>query len=90
MGALGDEPTYRVVAELREDVAITRAAGIEHIALFSLCGAMRRPPVEPWLDALVETDAGEMPELTPRARAFIGAIWVASRAMNTGHRLFAG
>ncbi len=87
VGALGDEPTYRSVAELREDVAITRAAGIEHIALFSLCGAMRRAPVQPWLDALVETEAGVMPEMTPRARGFVAAIWLASQAMTVGHRL---
>ena len=86
VGALGDEPTYRTVEELRRDVAVTRAAGIDHIVLFSVCGAMRRPPIEPWLDALVNTEPGPLPEITPRARAFVAAVWSASRVM----RLTAG
>lgn len=81
VGALGDEPTYRTVDELREDVAVTRAAGIEHIGLFSLCGAMRRPPIERWLDVLVHTPATTVPALTPRARALVSAVWAVSRLM---------
>lgn len=87
-GALGDEPTYRRIDELIEDVAITRAAGIEHIALFSLCGAMRNPPVERWLDALVQTEPGQVPEMTPGAAALMAAVWSASRLMQAGHRIF--
>jgi hypothetical protein len=51
-GAFGDEPSYRTVDELARDVALARAAGIEEISLFELGGIMRRPPIEPWLDAL--------------------------------------
>jgi len=67
-GILGDEPTYRGPHELADDVAIALAAGVSDLTLFSLCGALRRPPIEPWLDALVCTDA--LPEVptTPRAR----------------------
>ncbi len=81
VGALGDEPTYRSVDELREDVAVTKAAGVEHIVLFSLCGAIRRGPIESWLDALVETEATAVPELTPRAAIAMASVWSAARAM---------
>jgi hypothetical protein len=51
-GAFGDEPSYRTVGELARDVAIARAAGIDELSLFELGGIVRRPPIEPWLDAL--------------------------------------
>lgn len=51
-GAFGDEPSYRTAGELARDVAIARDAGIEEISLFDLGGIVRRPPIEPWLDAL--------------------------------------
>jgi hypothetical protein len=51
-GAFGDEPSYRTVGELARDVALARAAGIEEISLFELGGIVRRPPIEPWLEAL--------------------------------------
>jgi hypothetical protein len=86
-GALGDETIYRGVDELRQDVAAARAAGVEHIVLFSLCGALRRPPVEAWLDALVETQPAAAPSITPRAAAAIGAALAGSRALALGHRL---
>lgn len=86
-GALGDEPTYRTVAELSDDVAVTKGAGIEHLVLFSLCGAMRRPPIEPWLDALVETEPAAAPALTPRAAVAAALVWSAARAMSAGHTL---
>jgi hypothetical protein len=54
-GILGDEPTYRSPSELADDVAIALAAGVRDITLFSLCGALGRPPLEAWLDALVDT-----------------------------------
>ena len=56
-GILGDEPTYRSPEELTEDVAIARRAGVEQLVLFSLGGALSRPPAEAWLDALVPTPA---------------------------------
>jgi hypothetical protein len=51
-GAFGNEPAYRTVDELARDVAIARRAGIEELSLFELGGIVRRPPIEPWLDAL--------------------------------------
>jgi hypothetical protein len=67
-GAFGNEPTYRDLTELREDVAVARAAGIADVTLFDLAGALRRPPAWPWIDALATND-----RLTPppshRARA---------------------
>jgi hypothetical protein len=52
-GAFGDEPSYRDVGELRRDVAIARAAGIDDLSLFDLGGVLRRGPAAAWLDALV-------------------------------------
>jgi hypothetical protein len=69
-GALGDERPYRDVDALREDIAVTRAAGIDDIALFDLGGVAQRGPVEPWLDALVDTPpAPSRPPRTARAVA---------------------
>jgi len=51
-GAFGDEPSYRTASELARDVALARDAGIEEISLFELGGIVRRPPIEPWLEAL--------------------------------------
>jgi hypothetical protein len=60
-GALGDERTYRDPAELVEDVGIARGAGIDDLALFNLDGALARPPISRWLDALVETPPAKTP-----------------------------
>ncbi len=57
IGALGDEQTYRSLAEFGDDVAIVRAAGIDDIALFNLGGALARPPLSDWLRVLVTTPA---------------------------------
>ncbi len=54
-GAFGNEPTYRGVAELADDVAVARAAGVDDLALFDLGGVILRGPPEPWLDAFVAT-----------------------------------
>jgi hypothetical protein len=82
-GALGDEPTYRSCAELVEDVAVARAAGIDDLLLFSLGGVLARPRPEAWLDALVATEpAAQLPSLTPRAAAIVAASFAASRAMS--------
>ncbi len=51
-GALGDEPTYRDVSELREDVAIARRAGVSRLALFDLRGVLERKSPDEWLAAL--------------------------------------
>lgn len=60
-GALGHEPVYRSVQELRDDVSLARSAGIDSLSLFDLGGVLRRSPIEPWLDAFVETPAGLVP-----------------------------
>ena len=51
-GAFGDEPSYRTPGELARDVALARGAGIEEISVFELGGIVRRPPIEPWFEAL--------------------------------------
>ncbi|MDB4960496.1 MAG: hypothetical protein JWP01_495 [Myxococcales bacterium] len=51
-GAFGDEPGYRDPSELRRDVQLVRAAGIDEIALFDLGGVIRRAPAEAWLESL--------------------------------------
>jgi len=80
-GALGDERTFRSVAELGDDVAIARAAGVDHIALYNLEGVLARPPAEQWLDALVDTPPAEaMPPATWRARALWQCVSLAGRA----------
>ncbi len=69
-GALGDEPIYGDVHELVADVALARAAGIDDLALFDLGGALDRPPLQRWLDALVHTPAATAPpRLGRRIRA---------------------
>jgi len=78
-GALGDEATYRDVDELRADVAIIRAAGIDDIALFELGGVLARRDWQTWLDALVETDA-PCPALQPSRRARL--LWWTSGAVS--------
>jgi len=86
-GALGDEAVYRSVGELREDVAIARRAGIDDLTLFDLGGALQRPPMEAWLDALVETEpAKEEPAWTLRSRAAIGAGLLIARALGAAER----
>lgn len=76
-GALGDERTYRSPAELVEDVQLARAAGLSDLALFNLDGALARPPLAAWLDALVYTaPAPESPASTLRARL----LWQGLRA----------
>jgi hypothetical protein len=51
-GVFGDEPSYRNPAELRRDVELARAAGIDELSLFDLGGVVRRGPMETWLEAL--------------------------------------
>lgn len=75
-GALGDERTFNGPAELIEDVGIARAAGIVDLALFNLDGALARPPIAAWLDALVETPPSAPPPMTRRAEL----LWQGLRA----------
>lgn len=74
VGAFGNEPVYRGVAELADDVAIARAAGVDDLALFDLGGVIQRGPPEPWLDAFVETaPLASLPEPSLRLRGVIAA-----------------
>lgn len=66
-GALGDERTFISPAQLIEDVGIVRAAGLTDLALFNLDGALARPPLAAWLDALVQTPPSAPPPPTLRA-----------------------
>jgi hypothetical protein len=74
-GSLGDEPVYRNPGELADDVSLARGAGVEALALFSLCGALRRGSLEPWLDAFVHALPCKPPPPTARAKV----IWQAAR-----------
>jgi len=88
VGALGGEPMYRSVRELREDVAVARAAGVEDLALFDLGGVLARPPAEAWLEAFVDTPHTPPGSpaltfgsaLTLRARVALGAARLAQIA----------
>ena len=86
-GILGDEPVYRSPRELAQDTAIARAAGIEHLVLFSLGGVLSRPPMDAWLDALAAEPSPGRPPLTPRAAATATACTALSRTIDLGHRL---
>ena len=65
-GALGDEPAYRDVDELRDDVGLARAAGATRISLYSLDGILNRGELETWLDAFVRTPPRALPSPTRR------------------------
>jgi hypothetical protein len=81
-GAFGDEPTYRDPAELADDVAVARAAGVEDLALFDLGGVLARPSVDSWLEAFTSPDpAPALPDPTLRARAFLGVAGAARRLL---------
>jgi hypothetical protein len=54
LGALGNEPVYRSPAELAEDVAVARAAGIDDLTLLDLGGVLARPDPEAWLAAFTQ------------------------------------
>ncbi len=84
-GALGDERTYLDPSELVEDVSIARAAGITDLALFNLDGALARPPLSAWLDALVTTAPAATPP-PPTRRASL--LWHGLRAVGYLGRLW--
>ncbi|MEP7120777.1 MAG: hypothetical protein ABJE95_07705 [Byssovorax sp.] len=74
VGAFGNEPVYRGVAELADDVAIALAAGVDDLALFDLGGVIQRAPPEPWLDAFVSAaPLARLPEPSWRLRSVIAA-----------------
>lgn len=86
-GALGDEATYRSTFELADDVAIARASGIDDLTLFDLGGVLRRPPMEAWLDAFVETaPASKSPPWTLRSRAVAATGLAVSRLVKVLNR----
>jgi len=53
VGKLGDEPVFDRAEELKRDVEVARAAGIDDLALFSLEGVIGRRDPEQWLRAFV-------------------------------------
>jgi hypothetical protein len=82
-GALGNEPMYRDVGELREDIAVARAAGIENLTLFDLAGVVRRHLPESWLEAFVDPSSPAPPRHPRRVRAVVSALRTVSRARTT-------
>jgi hypothetical protein len=74
-GALVNEPCYRSAHELREDVAIARAAGIGTLSLFELRGVLERGRPEAWLEAFASTEpAAAPPEEGRRIRLLTRAL----------------
>ncbi len=65
-GALGDERAYRSIDELRDDVALARAAGAKQLSLYALDGMLERGNTTQWLDAFVYTQPGALPRHTRR------------------------
>ncbi|MGK3994513.1 hypothetical protein [Sorangium sp. So ce1024] len=87
VGALGDEPVYRSPDELREDVAVAVAAGVDDLALFDLGGVLARPPAEAWLEAFVAPPrAARLPRATPRALGVAAAAALLGRAAGRARR----
>ncbi|WP_437986522.1 hypothetical protein [Sorangium sp. So ce117] len=86
-GALGDEPVYRSVAELREDVAAAEGAGVSDLSLFDLGGVLARPPAEAWLEAFVAPPEARSPRDTLRARGVVAAAALVGRAAGYARRL---
>jgi hypothetical protein len=80
-GALGDEPVYRSVAELREDVACARAAGVDDLALYDLGAVLARPRAEEWLEAFVATPSSAGARPTVRSRLVVASVWAGSKAL---------
>lgn len=78
-GALGDEAVYGDIEELRADVALARAAGIDDLALFDLGGVLQRPRPEAWLDAFADPSS---PATPPRASRRGRMIWWMSAALS--------
>nr|AYM54062.1 hypothetical protein [Byssovorax cruenta] len=82
VGAFGNEPVYRSPRELADDVAITRAAGVDDLTLFDLGGVLRREAPEAWLEAFTATPkAASTPAPTLRLRGLLAGTQVASVAL---------
>ena len=77
-GAFTDEPVYRSVAELADDVAVARAFGVDDLSLFDLGGLLRRGPAEAWLEAFV-TDRDAPSDLPRRVRLGSAALRALAR-----------
>lgn len=73
-GAFGNEPVYRDVAELADDVGLALAGGVTDLSLFDLGGVLKRGRAEAWLGAFTETPAAAaLPEPGLRLRSLLGA-----------------
>lgn len=81
LGALGDEPTYRSAAELADDVATARAAGVDDLTLLDLGGLLGRPPPEAWLEAFVEPEPARG-AVTLRARLAMASLRSGTAVIN--------
>lgn len=72
-GAFGNEPVYRSVAELADDVALSLAAGAKDLSLFDLGGVLKRGRPEAWLEAFTTTEAApSLPAPGLRLRSLLG------------------
>ena len=90
LGALGDERAWRDPGELEEEVDAARAAGVEDLALFELAGALERPPLGAWLDALCADRPPRRPPSTPRARALHAAAHLIGTPLGIGPPIHTG
>jgi hypothetical protein len=90
-GALGDERPYRGVAELEDDVALARAAGVDDLSLFELSAVLARgPSPERWLDAFVDTPpAAARPPAELTCAAVLSGADLAGRLYDTCCRALA-
>lgn len=85
-GALGDERPFVSPGQLAEDVAVAAASGITDLALFDLGGALSRPPLEGWLDALVAPPRATRVPRSWRATALAGAALALSGPLHLAFR----
>ena len=85
-GAFANEPVYRSPRELREDVAIARAAGVRDLCLFDLGGVTRRPHSGTWLDAFAD-DETRAPPFASSPRSVEALRWI-SRIATSSVRFF--
>lgn len=80
VGKLEDEPVMDSPEELRAEVALARAAGIDDLALFSLDGVLGRDRPEAWLSAFVDDDGvAEIPRRVAPMRLGLFALARLSR-----------
>ncbi len=83
-GALGDEPTYRHADELSDDAQLAKCSNRSlSLALFDLSGALARPPLHSWLDAL-QTDTASKDACPPYSASDNAPMTIRSRMASAG------